>query len=99
MFNTTQPLDLGNGVKATQAFTIVHFTPYVQSGKVVDNVLFRAQRVLVGSDGAVTSVGPYVDKAFTPAQLTAARAANPSLDSALSALSSALDALAPELGL
>jgi hypothetical protein len=99
MFNTTQPLDLGGGARATQAFIVVHYTPYVQGGKVCDNILFRAQRVRIGEDGTATAMGPYLDKAFTPAQLTAARAATPALDSALTALTTALEALAPQLGL
>lgn len=99
MFTTTQPIDIGGGAKATQAFAIVHFLPYAKDGKVQDSVLFRAQRVLIGTDGTVTPVPPLIDKAFTPDQLAAARKANPALDSALTALSAALDALAPTLGL
>lgn len=99
MFTTTQPIDLGGGAKATQAYALIHFTPYAKDGKVQENAMFRAQRVLVGGDGTVTPVGQYIDKAFTPAQLTEARATNPALDSALTALSAALDALAPTLGL
>lgn len=99
MFTTTQPIDIGGGAKATQAYALIHFTPYAKDGKVQENVLFRAQRVLIGDDGTVTPVGDPIDRPFTPDQLAAARKANPALDSALTALSAALDALAPTLGL
>lgn len=99
MFTTTQPLDIGGGAKATQAFMLIHFAPVASVGKVSDTVLFKAQRVLVGTDGTITPVGPTIDKGFPAVQLASARAANPKLDAALTAISTALDSIAPELGL
>ena len=98
MFTTTQPLTIGSQ-QATQAYVVIHYAPIVTNGNITPTVLFRGQRVLVGSDGTITPVGPLIDKPFTAAQLTAARASNTQLDSALTTIAAALDTLAPFIGL
>lgn len=106
MYTTSVPIVLvpafGStpAVVADKAFCIIHRAPVVNAAGIVqDTVLFRSQRGFVDGAGAFHPVGAYVDKAFTAEQLIAARAANSTLDSALTALTSALDALAPSLGL
>jgi hypothetical protein len=97
MYTTTQPI---NG--ATQAVLIVHFTPAIQNGKLATGALFRAQRFTTDTGGnlaAQPGPGAYADKAFTPAQLAALRASNPTIDGLITQYEDISNTLGPLLGL
>lgn len=98
MFTTSKPIAVSESTTADKAFLVVHFAPVAKDGQVRDTVLIRSKRCVVSGE-TITPVGNYVDLPLDASNFEKLRQDNAALDQAFKDFVSALEAIAPSIGL